>query len=214
MVLPKPRPSYMTEEYLKLERLSDERHEYIDGEVYAMAGESLAHSRICVDLALTLGNQLKQKPCEVLSPNMKVRSGPPIKQQKSKKGMFSYADVSVVCGEPLFHDEFQDVLLNPTVIIEVLSPSTESFDRGEKFHRYRTWVDSLTDYVVVSQSLPAVDHFGRQPDGKWLLTPVFGLEGSIYLASINCHLHLGEIYGRVTFADAEPEQETAEFQTL
>ncbi len=131
------RSTYTIEEYLRLERASEERHEYIDGQIYAMAGESLAHSRICVTLAAEIRAQLKGKPCEALSSNMKVRSGPTIKRD-SVAGLFSYADLVVVCGRPRFHDEHQDVLINPTAIFEVLSPTTEAFDRGDKFLRYRT----------------------------------------------------------------------------
>jgi Uma2 family endonuclease len=205
MGLAQPKPSYTIEEYLALERQSEERHEYLDGQIYAMAGESLEHSRICVNLASALHAQLRGKPCEVLSPNMKVRSGPYIKQQKTNKGLFSYADVTVICGEPLFHDQHRDVLLNPTVIIEVLSPTTESFDRGGKFLRYRTHIETLNDYVLVSQDKPLIEHYLRQPHGQWLLSSVSGLESSLYLASIDCHLHLAEVYDRVTFSDEEAE---------
>jgi Uma2 family endonuclease len=207
MGLAQPQPSYTIEEYLALERQSEERHEYLDGQIYAMAGESLEHSRICVNLAGELRAQLKGKPCEVLSPNMKVRSGPYIKQQKTNKGLFSYVDVTVVCGESQFHDEHRDVLLNPTVIIEVLSPTTESFDRGEKFLRYRTHIEALNDYVLVSQTKPLIEHFLRQSNGQWLFSSISGLENSLYLTSIDCHLRLAEVYDRVTFPVEESESE-------
>lgn len=166
MGLPPPQTSYTIDEYLALDRQSEERHEYLDGHIYAMAGESLEHSLICANLIAELRNQLRGKPYSTLSPNMKVRSGPYNKEKPSNKGMFSYADVMVVCGEPVFHDEHRDVLLNPTVIIEVLSPTTEAFDRGEKFLRYRTHIESLTDYVLVSQSRPLIEHFLRQTGGQ------------------------------------------------
>jgi Uma2 family endonuclease len=151
---------YTIEEYLRLERASEERHYYIDGHIYAMAGESLSHSRICINLAAEVRTQLKGKPCEALSPNMKVRSGPAIKRD-SKAGLFSYADLVVICGEPRFHDEHQDALLNPTAIFEVLSTTTEAFDRGDKFLRYRTWNETLTDYedqVSIQNRLCAIYH--------------------------------------------------------
>ncbi len=203
MVLPQPKPSYTVEEYLELERQAEERHEYIDGEIYEMAGESLAHSQLCTNVSRIISTQLLGKPCQVLSPNMKVRSGPSIRRQRATKGMFSYADLTVVCGEPRFHDEFQDVLLNPTVIVEVLSPSTEDFDRGGKFYRYRTWSETLMEYVLVSQSQPLIELMQRQADGSWLLTQVEGLDGSIYLASIDCQVKLSEIYDRVSFLTPE-----------
>ncbi len=199
MGLPQPQPTYTIDEYLAFERQSEERHEYLDGHIYAMAGESLEHSLICVNLIAELRNQLRGKPCSTLSPNMKVRSGPYNKEKPSNKGLFSYADVMVVCGEPVFHDEHRDVLLNPTVIIEVLSPTTEAFDRGEKFLRYRTHIESLTDYVLVSPSRPLIEHFLRQTGEQWLYSSASDVEASLYLASIECHLRLAEIYDRVIF---------------
>ena len=199
MALPEPRVRYTVEQYLELERKAGERHEFLDGQIYEMSGESLAHSQIGANFSGELHAQLRGRPCQVLSPNMKVRSGRYIKGQRNTKGLFSYADVTVVCGQPLFHDEHQDVLLNPTVIVEVLSPSTESFDRGEKFRRYGDWIDSLTDYILVWQSRPRIEHLGRQPAGKWLLTIADGMEAAIRLDSIDCELRLREIYDRVEF---------------
>jgi len=203
MGLPQPQPTYTVEEYLTLERQAEERHEYLDGQIYAMAGESLEHSVICINIAAELRNQLKGKPCSTLSPNMKIYSGPPIKEQRTTKGMFSYADVTVVCGEPLFHNEHRDVLLNPTVIIEVLSPTTEAFDRGEKFLRYRTHIETMTEYVLVSQSRPLIEHFLRQAGGQWLYSSAGEQEDSLYLASIECRLQLSEVYDRITFSPEE-----------
>jgi Uma2 family endonuclease len=201
------KPRYTVEEYLGFERASEERHEFIDGQIYAMAGESLAHSVINVNLIITLGLQLRGKPCQALSPNMKVRSGPFFKEQKTAKGLFSYADVTVVCGQPQFHDQQQDVLLNPTVVIEVLSPSTEHLDRSEKFLRYRTHLDSLQHYVLVAQDFPLVEVYTRQPGAGWLLTEAGGLEGAVALPAIDCRLALAEVYDRVTFPKPEPEPE-------
>jgi Uma2 family endonuclease len=123
---------YTPEEYLKLERQAETKHEYVDGLVYEMAGESLAHSQICINLAREISTQLRGKPCQALSPNMKVLTG--------EAGLFAYPDLAIVSGQPVFHDNNRDVLLNPKVIIEVLSPSTERYDRGKKFMRYsRLW---------------------------------------------------------------------------
>jgi Uma2 family endonuclease len=205
MAVPKEKLLVSAEEYLEMERAATERHEFIDGYVYQMAGESLEHSRINVNLLTLLNTQLRGKRCEALSPNMKVRSGPFIKEQRTRKGLFSYPDVSVVCGEPKFHDEYQDVLINPTVIIEVLSESTEVFDRDEKFRRYQTNLESLQDYVLVSQVLPLLQIYSRQPDG-WLYKHAAGLDDVLYLPSINCRLPLADVYDRVTFPPEELEE--------
>jgi Uma2 family endonuclease len=187
-----PQTSFFTpQEYLSFERSTDARHEYLDGQVYAMAGESLEHSRICVNVAGELRASLKGRPCEVLSPNMKVVTSP--------SGLFGYPDVVVVCGEPQFHDERRDVLVNPTIIFEVLSPSTEAYDRGEKFLRYRTHIATLAEYVLVSQHRPLVEHYARQPDGAWSYSSVVGLSENLLLPSIKCQLPLSEIYDRIIF---------------
>lgn len=187
-----PQTSFFTPaEYLSFERATDARHEFLDGHVYAMAGESLEHSRVCVNLAGELRAGLKGRPCEVLSPNMKVVTSP--------AGLFAYPDVVVVCGGPQFHDERRDVLVNPTVIIEVLSPSTEAYDRGEKFLRYRTQIAALEEYVLVSQHRPLVEHYVRQAGGAWSYSAVSGLSESLSLPSIGCRLALSEIYDRVNF---------------
>src|SRR5215467_4960508 len=121
---------YTVEEYLELERTSEERHEFLDGQIYLMAGESPDHSTICTNLTGQLYGQLRGKSCQVFSKDTKVRSGPKPKSPYEFKGLYSYPDLVVVCGELQFHDEYKDVLLNPAVIIEVLSQSTEAFDRG------------------------------------------------------------------------------------
>lgn len=197
---------YTVEEYLTFERESEERNEYIDGEIRAMAGESPTHGAVGFNLIASLGQQLRGKPCRGFTPNMKVRSGHPIKQARTPKGLFSYPDLMIVCGEMKFHDQFGDVLLNPTVIFEILSPSTESFDRGEKFWRYRAHLDSLTDYVLISQTLPLVEHFRRQPDDQWLLTTVSGLDAALELTSIGCRLSLAELYDSIEFPTSKEKK--------
>lgn len=187
-------PIFTSEEYLSLERFSEIRHEYLDGFVYAMAGESIAHSTICFNLAVTVGPQLKDTPCRGFSPNMKVRAG--------EKGLYAYPDLMVACGDPVFIDEESDILTNPTVIFEVLSPSTEAYDRGEKFLRYRTHIDSLRDYVLVAQDRPLIEHHALQPDGTWSRTEISGIEGVLLLPSIGCHIPLAEVYSRVAFASS------------
>lgn len=206
MSLPHSRLRYTVQEYLALERASEARHEFLDGQIYAMAGESPAHSDICTNLVAELRAQLRGTPCRVWSKDVKVRSGPAPQTGRSTKGLFSYPDLVVVCGEPQFHDEHRDVLLNPTVIIEVLSPSTEAFDRGEKWSRYQTWLPSLTHYVLVSQSKPQLEHYLRQPNGEWLYSSVKDPEGSLHLTSVDCALRLAEVYDRVVFPGQTPEQ--------
>jgi Uma2 family endonuclease len=185
------------DEYLAFERESEIRHEYLDGKVFAMAGESLSHSRICVNLAGELRAKLKGKPCEPLSPNMKVRT--------STASLFSYPDVTVVCGEPIFHDLKKDVLINPLVIIEVLSPSTANYDRTRKFQRYRMGNETLTDYVLVTQEFAFVEHYVKQNDGNWVYASYGDVNLEVSIDSIGCILSLREIYDRVELN--EPPEE-------
>ena len=203
MGLAQPKPIYTGDEYLALERAAEYRSEYLDGEIYAMAGESVPHGLISTNLVITLGLQLRGKPCAVLSKDIKVQSGMSPGSRFSAKGFYSYPDILVVCGERQFHDEYRDVLLNPTIIIEVLSPSTETFDRGQKFWRYRQHLPSLVDYLLVAQSLAHVDHYHKDPDGRWILASYNGLEASLYLSTIDCTLRLTDIYDRIEFPPDE-----------
>ena len=187
----------MPEDYLTFEREADARHEFLDGEIYQMAGESLPHSRICINLSGEVRQQLKGKRCEALSPNMKVRT--------SNASLFSYPDLTIVCGEPLFHDVKKDALTNPQVIFEVLSPSTADYDRTTKFQRYRMGNETLTDYILVSQDKPFVEHFIKQADGKWLYQSYGAIDDFLKIETINCELSLREIYDRVEFS-IEPEE--------
>ena len=190
MSLPQSQIRHTVEEYLAFEREAEVRHEYLDGQVYAMAGESLEHSRICVNLAREISAQLKGRPCEALSPNMKVRT--------SQAGLFAYPDLSVVCSKATFHDSRRDVLVNPQIVIEVLSPSTEAYDRGGKFLRYQQ-IETLTVYLLVAQDRPLIEHYVRQPGRRWLYSVVGEISGGAEVASIDVHLHLAEVYDRVSF---------------
>lgn len=192
---------YTPAEYLALERQSEQRHEYLDGVVYAMAGESLEHSTIGSNINATLNYQLRGKPCRVLQPNIKVYSR--LSTDRTLSGLFSYPDCTVVCGEPVFHDAQRDVLMNPVVIIEILSKSTEAYDRGEKFVRYEQ-IKSLTDYILISQPQPRIEHFVRQPDGDWLRHVETNIESVISIASIGCSLPLVEVYDRIDFSQPSP----------
>src|SRR5881398_2841969 len=178
-------PALTGEQYLEIERFSEIRHEYLDGLVYAMAGESRDHSRICFNLAVIVGRQLQGTACEGFSPNMKVRTG--------IGGLYAYPDLMIVCGEAVFHDEHGDVLLNPTVIFEVLSPSTEKYDRGEKFRRYRTQIESLEYYVLISQDRMHLELHHRESDGTWSQVDFDGANATLNLASVQCMVPLFEI---------------------
>lgn len=187
------------DEYLAMEREADERHEYIDGYIFEMSGESQEHGEICANLGGILVPQLRGTPCRGRGANSKIRTGPRPQFARSQKGMYSYPDFFVICGELKFHDEFQDVITNPTVIFEVLSPSTESYDRGEKFFRYQNWSPTLKDYILISQTSPTVEHFTRQADGSWNYRVYQGVGASFSIKSIKCKLSLAEVFDRVKF---------------
>jgi Uma2 family endonuclease len=188
------------EEYLAFERASETRHDYWDGQVYAMAGESERHSKICTNISTALTTRLRGRGCVVFSPNMKVKT--------ASGGPFVYADVIVTCGARQYHDEKQDLLLNPQVIVEVLSPSTADYDREEKFARYRE-IESLIDYVLVSQRRPYVEHFIRQDKFPWGFSVASDLNASIHLTAIRCDLPLVEVYEEINFPVLPLFQETS-----
>jgi len=195
---PKPRAKFNVEQFLALERAAAERHEYFDGEIIAMAGESPEHGLISSNLVVNLGHQLIDTPCVVFTKNTKVRSGLDLVSSNTASGVFSYPDLVFVCGEAEYFDEHRDVLVNPTAIIEVLSPSTERFDRGEKFHRYQTWNPSLQDYLLVDQNKPQVEHYHREKDGKWSYQLHAGLDAVLTIPSIQCTLKLADVYRKVS----------------
>ena len=204
MSLPQASELYSEEEYLALEREAEERHEYLDGEIYAMAGESPEHGAICVNLTRIISTQLLGTRCQAFSKDMKVRSGPAPRPGYGPKGLYSYPDLLIVCGALKFMGERRDVLLNPTVIIEVLSNATEAFDRGEKWTRYQTWLPELSDYLMVSQSKPQVEHYRRREGGGWFYSLVRGPEEGLRLDSVGCTLQLSDVYDRVEFPPEEP----------
>ena len=201
MGAPKLKPRYTVDEYLALERAAFERHFYVDGDVYAMAGESPGHRVVSANLAGTVVTQLKGKPCQAGIKDTKVRSGLAPMAGLQTKGMFSYPDIVVICGEPEYHDAHRDIVLNPKCIIEVLSESTEAFDRGEKFTRFQTCNPSLSDYVLVSQDKPQMEHFEKQPNGVWTYHLYQGLDVTVGIASIGCTLKLADVYDRVVFPE-------------
>jgi Uma2 family endonuclease len=178
------------EEYLAAERLSEIRSEYLDGGVYPMTGASLNHIQIVSNITVELANQLRGRPCRVLQSELKIRL------QESRK--FFYPDVTVLCDEPQFHDERRDIILNPLIVVEVLSKSTEAFDRGAKFRAYRT-LESLKEYVLVAQDSPSVEQYVKDGNGSWKLVEAVGIESSLALPSIGCTLNLGAVYDKVDF---------------
>lgn len=175
------------EEYLAFERSSELKHEYISGEIVALAGATRAHNLITGNIAQRLRNQLEGKPCETYSNDMRVRTTPVD---------YTYPDVVVVCGEPEFEDAELDTLLNPTVVVEVLSKSSEARDRGEKSFDYRG-IESVKDIILVSQHKMRVEHYARQATNEWLLHDASSPDEVITIASIGCKLTLAEIYERV-----------------
>ena len=184
-----PKPYITPEQYLALERQAETKSEYFAGEIFAMAGASPEHSLISSNVLGDLWSQLREGPCTVYNSDMKVRS---------TQEHYAYPDVTVVCGEAQFGGEEREVLLNPTLIVEVLSPSTEAWDRGGKFEQYRQR-ESLQEYVLIAQDRPHVERYARQADGQWLLTEVNGLEAVLALPSIGGEFALAEVYRKVTF---------------
>lgn len=190
---------YSFEEYLEAERRADVRSEFIDGKIYAMAGESGRHGDISTNLTALIATQLRGTNCRVRLKDTKVKSG--AIKERFGKGMISYPDLVVICGEPEYHDQHKDIVLNPAVIIEVLSETTEEFDRGVKFLRYRNFNDTLTDYILVSQGEPHIEHYIRQENGDWLLKEYYGLEKCFRIDSINCAIDPAEVYERIEFEE-------------
>ena len=188
MSLPQ-RKTYLTpEEYLAIERKAEYKSEYFNGEIFAMAGASSHHVLIVTNTASELRGQLKRSPCTVYATDLRVKI--------RLTGLYTYPDVTVVCGQPQFDDNQKETLLNPTLIVEVLSQSTQDYDRGEKFERYRT-LESLMEYILIAQDKYHLEQFVRQPDHRWLFSETNRLEDTIYLFSINCNLSLVEVYDKV-----------------
>ena len=183
---------FTPEEYITQERKALHKSEYLNGQIFAMSGASRAHSLITSNISNSLYNQLVGSDCEVHSSDMRVQPSPIA---------YFYPDVVVACGEPRFEDDVFDTLLNPIVIVEVLSPSTAAYDRGEKFSHYRQ-LTSLRDYILVSQHRCCVEHHWRQ-DRQWKHTEFWALEDVLPLTSIGCQIPLRDIYRRVNVANQE-----------
>ncbi|MGB5064288.1 MAG: Uma2 family endonuclease [Candidatus Competibacter sp.] len=188
-----PKPRLTPEDYLALERSADFKSEYFNGETFAMTGASRAHNTIVLNIGSEIRQQLKQRPCKAYVNDMRVKVDP--------TGLYIYPDVVVVCGKEQFDDTHLDTLLNPTLIVEILSESTEAYDRGRKFEHYRK-LDSLAEYVLIAQNRPHIESYRRQADQQWLLTECSELDGTLRLPSIDCDLALVEIYDKVELPNA------------
>ena len=182
-----PKQRLTIQEYLTLERQSETRSDYLAGEMFAMTGASRPHNLICLNIAASLHAQLRTRSCEVYNSDMRVRT---------PDDLCTYPDVVAVCGEPQFDDSALDTLLNPPLLIEVLSKTTEVYDRLTKLDHYRT-TPSVAEIFLIAQDRPHVEHWLRQGDGLWLLEEVEDLGRTLDLPSIGCRLSLEEIYQRV-----------------
>ncbi len=199
-----PVPYVTPQEYLATERRTETKSEYYAGEIFAMGGASRSHNLVVANLISELHRQLKGRTCKVYPSDMRVKV--------SSSGLYTYPDVVIVCGEEQFDDERQDTLLNPTVVVEVLSDSTEANDRGKKFEQYRR-LQSLQDYVLVAQSHRHIEHFTRQSESEWLLTEASSPDAQIRISSCECMLSLVEVYDKVEFPvqdDSESESSARE----
>jgi Uma2 family endonuclease len=197
-----PKRKLTEAEYLAIERAAEFKSEFYNGEMFpmqgpggplGMAGATFAHNRVKENISTALSNAPRGGPCQSLSSDMKVKV--------PATGLYTYPDVLVVCGRPEFPDaETTDVLLNPAVIIEVLSPATEKYDRGAKFRQYQQ-LPSLKEYVLVAQDEPVCERFVRQQDNSWLLTTATGLTSTLAFATVQANIPLDEIYSGVTFEE-------------
>jgi Uma2 family endonuclease len=188
------------QEYLARERAASFKSEFYRGQVFAMAGATRRHNLIVSNTIRTLGNLLEHRPCEVYPSDMRVLV--------PATGLYTYPDVSIVCGEP----QFEDALLNPLMLVEVLSKSTEARDRGKKFAQYRT-LDSLRDYLLIAQDEHRIDRFSRQSDGLWSLGDARGLESTLQLPSLGIVMPLAGIYAKVNIEAPEEDAEAEEQRT-
>jgi len=185
-----PLPKLTPEQYLAIEREAEYKSEYFDGQMYAMAGGTENHADIAGNLNALLRRRLAGRGCKVFTSDMRVRT--------DSSGLYAYPDVSVVCGERILASIWRDILINPKLIIEVLSDSTEAHDRGRKFQQYRK-IASLEEYVLVSQTEPLIESYRRSPSGTWLLGEVRGLEATLVFQSLGIEAPLAEIYLDVDF---------------
>jgi Uma2 family endonuclease len=188
-----PRTFLTPEQYLAIERAAEYKSEYYAGEMFAMSGAREAHNLIQGNLYVELRRQLRQRACRFYTSDMRVRV--------NASGLYTYPDATALCGEPLFLDDVRDTLLNPHLIVEILSPSTEAYDRGRKFGHYRT-VESLREYLLISAERVSAELFIRQADGRWLLSAATQMEEVLDLQSIGCRIALADLYEDVDLTAA------------
>ena len=198
MGLPARVKKFTPAEYLTLERTSAYRSAYFQGEIFAMAGGTPRHSLIQTNLTAELRQALKGDPCTAYNNDLRILV--------DQTGLYTYPDASIVCGPLELADGQPDVVLNPTVLFEVLSDSTEGYDRGQKFGNYRR-IESLREYVLVSQNEVLVERFQRNPDNTWTMTESRGIESTLALTSVGITIPLLEIYDKVDFSKPETETE-------
>ena len=193
-----PLPYYTIEQYAEMEESAPYKSEFIAGRIYAMSGGTPKHSLIAGNIIRELGTLLKRGPCQVYTSDLRVGIMP--------IDVETYPDVTVVCGEPHINPFDENSIINPTAIFEVLSPSTERYDRGEKWARYRR-LDSLEEYLLVSQDKPEVEQYLRQENGLWNYTAVEGLDVASVVTVRGVTLSLAEIYDKITFPEPEAQRE-------
>jgi Uma2 family endonuclease len=186
-----PKTFLTPEQYLEIERAADYKSEYFRGEMFAMAGAREAHNLLVANLVASLHQQLRPKPCRLYPSDMRVHV--------RSTGLYTYPDATAVCGERLFIDGQTDTLLNPGLIVEVLSPTTEAYDRGRKFEHYQS-IESLRDYLLVASDRVHVDLYSRQADGRWMLSSASRMDESLTLESIGATLLLSDLYEKVELA--------------
>lgn len=196
-----PKTLLAPEEYLDLERAAEYRSEYYDGVMYAMAGARRKHDRITSNMLRELGNAFRFRPCLGFTSDMRVGT---------VARHLTYPDASALCGDPRFLDEREDTLLNPSVIVEVLSPSTEAYDRGRKFELYQS-ISSLREYLLLASDRVHADLYVRQPSGLWLLASTSGLEDVLVLESVGCSLKVADLYEKVADLYEKVEFDAREF---
>jgi len=192
-----PKTHLTPEQYLEIERKAEYKSEYFRGEMYAMSGAREGHNLVASNLNAELVTQLRKRPCKAYMSDMRVHI--------ASTGLYTYPDASALCGEPQFLDDTRDTLLNPQVIVEVLSPSTEAYDRGRKFGQYRT-IPSLREYLLISSERMSVEHFTRGEDGAWILRARNNPQDVVELTSLSVRIALADLYDKVDFAP-EPEEE-------
>jgi Uma2 family endonuclease len=200
-----PKPFISEAEYLELERASVTKHEYFAGDIFAMTGASEQHNLIASNVTAALHRQLRGRSCRIYPSDMRIKV--------MQTGLNTYPDSTIVCGPPQFTDPIRrDTLINPAVIIEILSPSTERYDRGLKFQNYRT-IDSLQEYILIAQETQHIERYTRHAEHQWILTEAIGPEATIHLTTLSVALDLSDVYEQVEFTQPpesprRPEQPT------